>query len=163
MSKGHYSHACTCPSGNGSLRWPSTSHVGLRKPAFLAQFNGQGGDQLSNDGYSTEQMHSYAAWAVAAHAPLVPDANKLRAEVLEHATKGSQLVRTLFNEPTGTISNVEVGDWIERAQKYLVLITFPSLAATEAPSACDLTAVLAKIVADAAPEGGNATHRCAND
>ncbi len=67
-------------------------------------------------------MQRIAAQAVEAQAaPAAPDTNRLRAEILEHASNGSRLVRTLFNEPTGTLSEVEVGDWIQRAQQYLTL------------------------------------------
>ena len=88
--------------------------------------------------YSAEQMRAYAAQAVAAQAaPAAPDTNRLRAEILEHASKGSRLVRTLFNEPTGTLSDVEVGDWIQRAQQYLRFAT-PAPPATGDSSAGDL-------------------------
>lgn len=60
---------CTCPSGDGSLRWPCPVHPALPKPAYPAQFNGHGGEQSSHDGYSATQVLDYAAQTVAAQAP----------------------------------------------------------------------------------------------
>ncbi|UBB19525.1 hypothetical protein [Comamonas odontotermitis] len=57
---------CTCPSGDGSLRWPCPVHPALPKPAYPAQFNGHGGEQSSHDGYSATQVLDYAAQTVAA-------------------------------------------------------------------------------------------------
>lgn len=71
-------------------------------------------------------------------APAALDANRLRAEILEHASKASRLVRTLFNEPAGTHSDVEVGDWIQRAQQYL---TLPSQAAPAEVSEKSIAAI----------------------
>ncbi len=85
--------------------------------------------QLLIDAWNTRAPQAVAAQA----APAAPDTNLLRAEILEHASKGSRLVRTLFNEPTGTLSDVEVGDWIQRAQQYLTLPLQAAPAAVAVP------------------------------
>ncbi|MGE8491537.1 Lar family restriction alleviation protein [Comamonas sp.] len=180
MSKAHDSHACTCPSGDGSLRWLCTVHTALLPCPFCgasaavqneSPADNSGGYfvECKSCGASTnlryacsdnpvpllmEQWNARAPQAVAAQAaPAAPDANRLRAEILEHASKASRLVRTLFNEPTGTLSDVEVGDWIQRAQQYLSLAT-PALPATEDSSAGDLAteSVLIEGVAYTIPE-----------
>lgn len=165
MSKAHDTHGCTCPSGDGSLRWPCPVHPALLPCPFCgasaavqneSPADNSGGYfvECKSCGASTnlryacgdnpvpllvEQWNARAPQAVGAQAaPVAPDANRLRAEILEHASKASRLVRTLFNEPTGTLSDVEVGDWIQRAQQYLSLATPP---ATEDSSAGDLAEV----------------------
>ena len=177
MSKAHDSHACTCPSGDGSLRWPCPVHQALLPCPFCgasaavqneSPADNSGGYfvECKSCGASTnlryacgddpvpllvEQWNARAPQAEEAQAaPVAPDANRLRAEILEHASKASRLVRTLFNEPTGTLSDVEVGDWIQRAQQYLSLAT-PALPATEDSSAGDLAEVQTEPVPNLIP------------
>lgn len=175
MSKANDTHSCTCPSGDGSLRWPCPVHPALlpcpfcgasasgyeiephqhsaallalvpnmpreHQGSYVIEGDCQCGSGLIGDNQTevTARWNARAPQAEEAQAaPGAPDTNQLRAEIQEHASKGSRLVRTLFNEPAGTLSDVEVGDWILRAQQYL---TLPSQAAPAAVNDKSIAAI----------------------
>lgn len=56
-------------NSSAPLKTAEGAYPALPKPAYPAQFNGHGGEQSSDEGYSAEQMRAYAAQAVAAQAP----------------------------------------------------------------------------------------------
>ena len=68
----------------------------------------------------------------------------LDAERMRHSANGSRLVRVLYNESPGTLTNTEIGAWIQYAQQLL------TTAAQAAPTTQTAPAPAAQLPADGA-------------
>ena len=124
--------------------------------------NGYRCDEAWNLGYQEGKRQAAAKAEVQAE-PVADDTGTLRAEANAHAAKGSRLVRTLFNESTGTLSDTEVGTWIQLAQQYLFAISLTAPQATQpGADAMDDTKLLnflrdecCDLRCDSSPTGGD--------